>query len=116
MSLCCWCGWKPSERAARRAGRGDRILPAPRQAWNRPTANTILVFGNTGDPVTPYQNSVAMAHDLGNARLLTINEAGHTEGMNPTTCATNYEVSYLETGALPPAGGVCQADSPPFPG
>lgn len=65
--------------------------------------------------MTAYQDSVAMAHDLGRARLLTINEFGHTEGMNPATCATNYEVSYLETGALPPAGTVCQADAPPFP-
>jgi hypothetical protein len=38
-----------------------------------------------------------------------------TEFFNPDTCATNYEVSYLETGALPPAGTVCQPDAPPFP-
>jgi TAP-like protein len=55
------------EPCAQWPGKGiaDRY-PGP---WNRPTANTILVFGNTGDPVTPYQDSVAMAHDLGNARL-----------------------------------------------
>jgi hypothetical protein len=40
---------------------------------------------------------------------------GHTEISNPSTCATNYELSYLQTGALPPAGTVCQQDGTPFP-
>jgi pimeloyl-ACP methyl ester carboxylesterase len=83
--------------------------------WNRRTANPILVFGNTGDVAINYQDSVAAARDLGDARLLTINQFGHTEALNPDTCATNYEVSYLLTKALPPAGTVCQADAPPFP-
>jgi len=83
--------------------------------WNRPTANPILVFGNTGDVAVNYKDSVAAARDLGDARLLTINQFGHTEALNPNTCATNYEVSYMLTGALPPVGAVCQADAPPFP-
>ncbi|HEX6523234.1 MAG TPA: alpha/beta fold hydrolase [Streptosporangiaceae bacterium] len=82
--------------------------------WNRLTASPILVLGNTGDPATAYQDSVAMAHDLAEARLLTIDQFGHTEGMNQNACATGYEVGYLETGALPPAGTVCQQDTPPF--
>lgn len=40
--------------------------------WNRRTANPILVIGNTYDPATPYQGSVAMAHQLARARLLTV--------------------------------------------
>ena len=56
-----------------------------------------------------------MSRDLGNARLLTVNEFGHTELNNPDTCATNYEIRYLETGTLPPAGTVCRPDAPPFP-
>jgi pimeloyl-ACP methyl ester carboxylesterase len=83
--------------------------------WNRPTAKPILVFGNTGDVAVNYKDSVAAARDLGDARLLTINQFGHTEALNPDTCATNYEVRYMLTGALPPAGTVCQADSTPFP-
>jgi pimeloyl-ACP methyl ester carboxylesterase len=83
--------------------------------WNRPTANPILVFGNSGDVAVNYRDSVAAARDLGDARLLTINQFGHTEILNPDTCATNYEVSYMLTGALPPVGTVCQADSTPFP-
>jgi len=83
--------------------------------WNRQTANPILVLGNTGDPVTPYQSSVAMFRDLGRARLLTVAGFGHTEFFNPSTCATDYEINYLETGALPPTGTVCQQDGIPFP-
>ena len=83
--------------------------------WNRPTATTILVLGNTGDPITPYQDSVAMSRDLARARLLTVNGYGHNEASNPSTCATNYEIRYLLTGALPPPRTVCQENATPFP-
>lgn len=84
--------------------------------WNRPTASTILLLGNTGDPVLPYQDSVALAHDLARARLLTVAGYGHTEANNPSSCALGYEISYLETGALPPRGTVCREDTAPFAG
>ena len=84
--------------------------------WNRPTATTILVLGNTGDPRTPYQDSVAMSRDLARARLLTIDGYGHTEFGNPSACATGYELRYLLTGALPPPRTVCQENATPFPG
>jgi pimeloyl-ACP methyl ester carboxylesterase len=82
--------------------------------WNRPTASTILILGNTGDPITPYQNSVAMSRDLAPARLLTVDGYGHTEAGNPSACATNYEVRYLLTGALPPPRTVCKENAAPF--
>jgi pimeloyl-ACP methyl ester carboxylesterase len=83
--------------------------------WNRRTASTILLIGNTGDPATPYQGSVAMSHDLARARLLTVHGYGHTEFFNPSTCAIRAEVRYLTTGALPPPGTVCQQNGTPFP-
>jgi pimeloyl-ACP methyl ester carboxylesterase len=83
--------------------------------WDRPTASTILVMGNTGDPITSYQSSVAMSRDLARARLLTIRGYGHTEFDNPSTCATKYEVRYLLTGNLPPMGTTCQQNAVPFP-
>jgi pimeloyl-ACP methyl ester carboxylesterase len=84
--------------------------------WNRPTATTILVIGNTGDPVLPRQDSVAMSRDLARARLLTVDGYGHTEIGNPSTCATDYEIRYLLTGALPPPRTVCQENATPFRG
>jgi pimeloyl-ACP methyl ester carboxylesterase len=83
--------------------------------WNRRTASPILVIGNTGDPVAAYQNSVAMAHELRRARLLTVDGFGHTEFFNPSACATSHEIRYLLTGQLPPAGTVCQQTVRPFP-
>jgi pimeloyl-ACP methyl ester carboxylesterase len=83
--------------------------------WNRPTATTILILGNTGDPILPYQNSVAMSRDLAHARLLTVDGYGHSEAGNPSACATNYEIRYLLTGALPPPRTVCKENATPFP-
>jgi pimeloyl-ACP methyl ester carboxylesterase len=83
--------------------------------WNHPTASPVLVIGNTGDPITPYHSAVAMSRDLARARLLTVHGFGHTENLNPDTCAMNYEIRYLTTGALPPAGTVCQQNTQPFP-
>jgi pimeloyl-ACP methyl ester carboxylesterase len=82
--------------------------------WNRRTANTILLLGNTHDAALPYADSLAMEHDLARARLLTVNGYGHTEESNPSACATRYEVRYLLTGALPPPGTVCQQSVKPF--
>jgi pimeloyl-ACP methyl ester carboxylesterase len=83
--------------------------------WNRRTASTLLLIGNTGDPTTAYQDSVALARELARARLLTVDGYGHTVEANPSTCALSDEVSYLLTGALPPAGTVCPQDGTPFP-
>jgi pimeloyl-ACP methyl ester carboxylesterase len=82
--------------------------------WNRPTANTILLLGNTGDSALPYEDSVAMSRELARARLLTVEGYGHTEASNPSTCAVSYEVSYMLTGALPSAGTVCKENVTPF--
>jgi pimeloyl-ACP methyl ester carboxylesterase len=82
--------------------------------WNRRTASTILLLGNTGDPALPYQDSVAMAQDLARTRLLTVAGYGHTEANNPSNCALGYEISYLETGALPRPGTVCPENTAPF--
>jgi pimeloyl-ACP methyl ester carboxylesterase len=83
--------------------------------WNRPTASTILLLANTGDPATAYQDSVAMSRDLNRARLLTVDGYGHTTGNNPSTCAIDDAVNYTVTGDLPAPGTVCQQNGTPFP-
>lgn len=75
--------------------------------WNKVTAHPVLVIGNTFDPSTPYQDSVAMSKLLARARLLTVSGYGHTELLNPSTCAANYESAYFVSGTLPPARTVC---------
>ena len=63
-------------------------LDTYRGPWNASTS-PILVIGNTVDPATPLRNSVVMAHQLANARLLVVDGYGHTEFLNPSTCAAN---------------------------
>jgi pimeloyl-ACP methyl ester carboxylesterase len=82
--------------------------------WNRPTANPILVVGNTGDPATAYRSSRRMSRLLARGRLLTVNGFGHTELLNPSRCVARHEVAYFLTGALPPPGTVCRQDTAPF--
>jgi hypothetical protein len=83
--------------------------------WNRRTASTILLIGNTGDPDTAYQDSVAMSRDLARARLLTVAGYGHTMASNPSTCAIDDVVRYTLTDTLPAPGTVCQQGINPFP-
>jgi pimeloyl-ACP methyl ester carboxylesterase len=104
-------GWVWPDEACARWPVGQDTYAGP---WNRPTANPILLVGNTGDPATSYANSVAMSHSLARARLLTVNGYGHTEFANPSTCAGEYEDRYLLTGALPPPETVCAQDAAPF--
>jgi pimeloyl-ACP methyl ester carboxylesterase len=82
--------------------------------WDRPTASPILLVNNIVDPAAPYQNAVFMAHELANARLLTLNGYGHTTGGIPSACLDEYETGYLIEGTLPPEGAVCQPDAAPF--
>lgn len=82
--------------------------------WNRPTSAPILVIGNRFDPETAYTNSVAMAKELANARLLTVEGYGHTAMLNPSDCANEAVTRYFFTGMLPPEGRVCPQNHPPF--
>ena len=87
-----------------------RAIDTYRGPWNRRTANPILVVGNTADPATPHAGSVAMAAQLARARLLTVQGFGHTELLNPSSCASRYITSYLLRQALPPAHTICRQD------
>ena len=84
--------------------------------FNQPTAAPILVVGNTVDPATPYKDSVAMSHELADARLLTVDGYGHTALANPSNCVATAEDSYFVTGTLPPPGTVCHQNALPFSG
>jgi pimeloyl-ACP methyl ester carboxylesterase len=97
------CASWPAEAAERYVG-----------PWDEPTANPVLVIGNTFDPATPYEGAVAMSKDLARARLLTVKAYGHTVLLNPSACAKAYENRYLVDGTLPPAGSVCRQDEQPF--
>ncbi|MGW7429685.1 alpha/beta hydrolase [Streptomyces sp. NPDC054861] len=85
-----------------------------RGPWNTPTANPILVVGNTHDPATPLSGAQAMTKELADARLLTQDAVGHTALFNPSTCVDARTSRYLVDGTLPPVGTRCRQDAPPF--
>ena len=66
----------------------------------------ILVIGNTGDPVTPYDAARRVAGSLEHGRLLTYHGGGHTT-YGKDDCADTYIDSYLMDLTLPPAGADC---------
>lgn len=74
----------------------------------------MLVIGNTHDPVTAYQDSVAMSRSLTRARLLTIDGYGHTALLNPSSCADRYERRYFIHERVPPKDARCSQDVQPF--
>jgi len=98
------CATWPAEAANRYTG-----------PWNNPTAHPVLVVNPTYDPATPHPGARAMAGELANARLLTLNGYGHTALLNPSSCVNEYESRYFIDGTLPPAGSTCRQDTPPFP-
>ena len=81
--------------------------------WNRRTANPVLVIGNTYDPATPYEGSVAMTRELARARLLTVDGYGHGA---PSPCKTQFLTRYLLDLTLPPKGARCAQSPQPFTG
>lgn len=83
--------------------------------WNRPTANPILLVGNSlGDPATPYEGAQASAGELADARLLTLDSFGHTAFGGLSTCIDEAVERYFIEGELPEEGTVCQPDRTPF--
>jgi pimeloyl-ACP methyl ester carboxylesterase len=73
----------------------------------------ILIFGNTGDPDTPYADSVALSHILQNGHLVTWEGEGHT-ARRKSACTETYMYEYLLRLTVPPDGTVC--DDAPMPG
>jgi pimeloyl-ACP methyl ester carboxylesterase len=69
----------------------------------------ILVVGSTGDPVTPYQWSQALVHELADGVLLTRVGDGHT-AYGASSCIRTYVDRYLIGLALPPAATRCPSD------
>ena len=69
-------------------------------------APPILVVGNTGDPVTPFESAERVASSLATGRLLTHEGGGHpTYGQND--CADAHIDSYLLDLTLPPESAAC---------
>ena len=106
-----WVVWSDARCAAWPAAAAPYRGP-----WATPTSGPVLVIGHRFDPVYPFQSSLAMARELNQGQLLSVNGYGHTVLRNPSACVARHEAAYLLTGVVPPLGTVCSPDSPPFGG
>jgi pimeloyl-ACP methyl ester carboxylesterase len=95
------CMQWPAKRLSRYAGTYEARGSSP-----------MLVFGNTGDPDTPYADSVALADILANGHLVTWVGEGHT-ARRKSACAEAYMYEFYLRLAVPPAGATCT--DPPIP-
>ena len=69
---------------------------------------TILVIGTTGDPATPYQQAVDLAHKvLSKGFLLTFKGEGHTAYGRSNACVSNVVDNFLIDGKLPASEPTC---------
>ncbi|MCB5168806.1 alpha/beta hydrolase [Streptomyces bambusae] len=90
--------------------------PAPRPSryegsYRAAGSAPILVLGTTGDPDTPYRDSVALSRTLENGRLVTFAAEGHT-AYNRSACISTLVNDYLANLTLPAAGTVCADEAP----
>jgi len=73
-----------------------------------PEAPPILVVGTTGDPATPYQQAVDVAHTLARGRLITYQGNQHA-AYGASTCVADAEAVYFVDLQLPPEGTICSS-------
>ena len=74
------------------------------------SAATPLLVNTTYDPATPYRGGLRLAHQLGNARLLTQVGDGHTAYGGSSACIDTAVEAYLIDRVLPPVGKRCAQD------
>jgi hypothetical protein len=71
-------------------------------------APTIVVIGTTGDPATPFEQAVSLAHDiLADGFLITYEGEGHTAYGRSNSCVDDAVDNFLIDGKLPEKEPVC---------
>ncbi len=78
------------------------------ESYSAKGAPTILVVGTTGDPATPYEQSVALAHEvLSDGFLITFEGEGHTAYGRSNECVSSAVDDFLIRGKIPSKEPVC---------
>ena len=99
------CASWPGRDADRYAGPFNRMPAAP-----------LLLVNSRFDAASSHERARLVERDLGWARLLTIEGAGHTQATIDSPCADRAIERYLIAGELPAAGAVCADQADPFEG
>jgi pimeloyl-ACP methyl ester carboxylesterase len=74
-----------------------------------------MLFVNTRfDAASPYERAVDVAGRVPNARLITVEGAGHPASFIPNECLTVAVARYFVELQPPQAGAVCEPDVVPF--
>jgi pimeloyl-ACP methyl ester carboxylesterase len=78
------------------------------ESYSAEGAPTILVIGTTGDPATPFQQSVDLAHEvLKDGFLITFEGEGHTAYGRSNECVSSAVDGFLIDGKVPSKEPVC---------
>jgi len=78
------------------------------QSYSADGAPTIFVIGTTGDPATPFQQSVDLAHEvLKDGFLITFKGEGHTAYGRSNECVSSAVDNFLIDGKIPSKEPVC---------
>ncbi|KZV91479.1 alpha/beta-hydrolase [Exidia glandulosa HHB12029] len=94
-------------------------LRAPKRftgPFNHTLSNTILVIGNTADPVTPLANAMRVNKLLqDSSRLIIQDSSGHCSLAAASLCTANAIRGYFLNGTLPENGLFCPVSEETFP-
>ncbi|EEU34243.1 uncharacterized protein NECHADRAFT_85518 [Fusarium vanettenii 77-13-4] len=78
------------------------------------TKNSILVIGQTSDPITPMASARNLAGTLEGSVLLEFDIPGHTILRRSSECVIKATAAYWSEGKLPKNNTVCKSDVKPF--
>ncbi|KAF3937682.1 hypothetical protein ABW19_dt0201393 [Dactylella cylindrospora] len=90
----------------------------PSWEWDEPiggnTKTPILFAGNSLDPITPFENAEKARTLFKGAKMIYVDEIGHSILNTRNTCAFAKAVAYFQNGTLPDHNNRCKGEVPPF--
>jgi pimeloyl-ACP methyl ester carboxylesterase len=84
------------------------VKPQPLTPVTAKGAPPIVVISTTGDPATPYQGGVTVAHTLDSGVLVTNEGDGHTVVADGKPCIDDLVKAYLVDDVVPKDGTTCK--------